>query len=278
MLCVMQLYTKSLKKEGIMKKENKCNLVWNSIFIICSILLAVMLIVFGFTFGTLFFAVFCIALVIIRITNKIYVQQKHNTIIVVVRNTVNVVFLLFIASFLLVEFLIISEFYAKEDPEVHVDYVVILGAGLEGDKVSKILEKRLLKGTDYLIKNEKSKVIVSGGQGEDEDISEAEAMGRYLIEKGIDEDRIYYEDKSTSTVENLLYSKQILSDNSNIINPQILIVTSDYHMFRAKMISKKLNLQSYGMVSESELSVKINYLIREYFVLVKDWLLLGFKL
>lgn len=261
-----------------MKKGNRINVGWISILSICLTLLNFMLIVFGFTFGTIFFLGLCITLIILTIINKVYLKQRNNKIIVSMRNIANIVFLAFIVSFLLVEFLIVSEAYRKEDTEVYVDYVVILGAGLDGDKVSKRLEKRLLKGTDYLKENENSKVIVSGGQGEDEDISEAEAMGRYLVSKGIDEDRIYYEDKSTSTVENLLYSKEILNNDLNANNPLILIVTSDYHMFRAKMVSRKLKLQSYGIASESELSVKMNYLIREYFAVVKDWLVLELKL
>lgn len=258
--------------------EKKSNLIWNIFFITGSILLIILLISFGFTFGTLFCAVLFIMLVIIISINRLYIKHKKNKMIRSIRNIINITFLLFITSFLFVEILIIREFYFKENTDVYAEYVVILGAGLEGDKVSKRLEKRLLKGVDYLIKNEQSKVIVSGGQGDDEDISEAEAMGRYLIENGIEQHRIYYEDKSTSTVENLLYSKQILINDFNVKQPKILIVTSDYHMFRAKMISRKLQIQNYGITSQDELSVKINYLVREYFAVVKDYLLLGLEL
>lgn len=259
-----------------MKEILDRNTIWRIVLLICITLLIVSLIVFGLTFGTIFLILLTIGIVFLFFINRLSIIYERNKFIKTFRTISNISFIIFIISFLLVQFFIFQEINSNIDNQDKVDYVVILGAGLNGDKVSKRLEGRLLKAIEYLKENPSIEVIVSGGQGADEDISEAKAMGRYLIDKGISKDRILYEDQSTSTVENLKYSKEIIIKHMNNKLPKILIVTSDYHMFRAKMISKKLNMESSGIVSKGQLTVKINYLIREYFALVKDWLILTF--
>lgn len=121
--------------------------------------------------------------------------------------------------------LIASEFNSTISDSSDIKYAVILGAGLNGDQISERLKIRLDTALLYLKENH-IPIIVSGGQGEDELISEAEAMKRYLIDNGIESDRILLEDKSTSTYENLLFSKNTMK----LENPKIALVTSDYHM------------------------------------------------
>lgn len=269
--------------------RKRINLVWNILLLICLVVLVILIITFGFTFGTLFFLSFFVFLVTIRLVNILSMQRRNSKAITLVKNIINLGFIIFIISFFVIEALIISESISKQDHIVEADYVIILGAGLEGDQLSKRLEKRLIKGLEYLKNNENSKVIVSGGQGEDEYISEAEAMGRYLLENGIEKDRISSEDRSTSTLENLLFSRRIIASsidtsstdasntdtpNPQITDPKILIVTSDYHMYRAIMIAEQLGMNCQGFASDSELAVKANYLIREYFALLKDMIIL----
>ncbi len=154
------------------------------------------------------------------------------------------------------------------EPE-NIDYVIILGAGLKGDKPSKSLETRLHAGTDFLKKNKEIPVIVSGGQGPGETITEAEAMARYLKKHGISENRIYEENQSTSTYENLLYSKQLMAEIGEI-DPTVLIITNDFHIARTKIIAKELELNSYYLSAESPGFVKINYLITRVFCFCKN--------
>jgi uncharacterized SAM-binding protein YcdF (DUF218 family) len=172
----------------------------------------------------------------------------------------------FLLSFTAVQILLLTEMN-NEAPE-NIDYAVILGAGLKGEEISKTLENRLEAGLNYLQANPDTHVIVSGGQGEGEDIPESTAMARYLVFNGISAERITEEDQSRTTFENLQNSKQIL-EKKGAADSTILIITSDYHVFRAKQTGKKLGLDCSGIGGESDFFIKINYMIREYFGVLK---------
>ena len=107
------------------------------------------------------------------------------------------------------------------------------------------MRERLDAALIYLEENPDSQCIVSGGMGEGEKISEAECMYRYLIKKGIHSSRIIKEDKSTSTRENLRFSKKIIEERG--LSKNIAIATSDYHQYRASKIAKTLGF-SVGAV------------------------------
>lgn len=124
--------------------------------------------------------------------------------------------------------------------------LVVLGCKVYGEHASRSLRERLDAALIYLEKNPNSQCIVSGGMGEGEKISEAECMYRYLIRKGITSSRIIKEDKSTSTRENLRFSKRIMEEKG--MSKNIAIATSEYHQYRASQIAKSLGL-SVGAVS-----------------------------
>lgn len=241
----------------------------NILGVICIVILQ--FIIFGITFGTLFFTG-----VIGIIGGLIYIIRlsKHldSKSVKILRDIYIVGFICFLISFIVIETIVFINM-SDEIINKEIDYVVILGAGLNGDRVSKRLEGRLEKAFEYIKHNNKIKVLVSGGQGKDELISEAAAMENYLVEKGIDKERIILEDKSTSTIENIKYSKALLKEKKEI-NKTILLVTSDYHIFRAKMIAKEFGMHSIGVSSKSPLFVRINYMIREYLTVIKDWIYL----
>jgi uncharacterized SAM-binding protein YcdF (DUF218 family) len=173
----------------------------------------------------------------------------------------------FILSFIIVELLLITN---TSEQSIRTDYVIVLGAGVRGEHVSETLGKRLNKAAQYIDRYPGVKVIVSGGQGPGEDITEAEAMKRYLISAGIKQDDIIKEDKSTSTMENFRYSKKIISDTLKEKPVSITIVTSDYHMLRAKMLAKRNGLRAYGLSCGTPLSIRVNEYAREYFALFKS--------
>lgn len=127
----------------------------------------------------------------------------------------------------------------RGDGDLPKDYLVVLGAAVRGTEPTLSLEHRLQKADDYLSKNPLSKVIVSGGRGDGEDISEAECMKRYLVSHGIDPDRIIKEEKSTSTMENLSFSKKIIEDEGGDIS-SVAILSSPYHLYRAKYMARSL--------------------------------------
>jgi uncharacterized SAM-binding protein YcdF (DUF218 family) len=174
-----------------------------------------------------------------------------------------------IASFIIIESIII--FNVKCEKNAKVDYLMILGAGLRGKEISLTLQERMEKGVEYLRSNPEALVIVSGGQGPDEEISEAEAMKKYLVDHDIKEARIIIEDRSTSTMENFKNTKEIvLKDNNESI--KILVVTNDFHMFRAKLLANRNGFIAYGLPSKTPWSILPNCYIREYFAVIKSLL------
>lgn len=144
------------------------------------------------------------------------------------------------------------------------DFVIIHGAGLlDSDKVSKLLQDRLDKAIEVYRKDPTPpKLIPSGGKGSDESISEAEAMTRYLVSKGIPESDIIMEDASTTTYENLKFSKKILDRYEG--RKYTALVTSNYHVYRALRYCRKVGLKCTGIGSHVAFYYWPSAMIREY--------------
>ncbi|MCX7711017.1 MAG: YdcF family protein [Clostridia bacterium] len=172
-----------------------------------------------------------------------------------------------IVSFVIVESFIIHSAVTEE--KIKADFLIILGAALVGDQPTLDLKKRLDKGIEYLQQYPDTKVIVSGGQGQDEQMSEAEAMKRYLIKKGINSQNIILEDRSSNTLENIQFSRDILNKLESSQNSKVMIVSNDFHIFRAKLLAKRLNLNAYGLPAETPLYIIPNHYVREFFAVVK---------
>ena len=176
--------------------------------------------------------------------------------------------LIFIVSFVSVQGLIINE--KNQNYDVQVDYVIVLGARLYGDIPSPTLKFRLNSALDYLEDYSDPKVIVTGGQGSGESITEALAMKTYLENKGVNSHQIILEDKSTSTFENLNNSIDKINELTSNKDIKILIVSSDYHLFRAKMIARQFDLTIYTKGAKVPPSVLYKAYIREYFAVIKS--------
>ena len=125
--------------------------------------------------------------------------------------------------------------------------VIVLGAALRGDQPSLSLRTRLEAAYVYLRAHPQAKCIVSGGQGENEICTEASVMKRYLVDRGIDPARIYEEDRSTSTEENLRFSQVLIEEQG--LNPTVAIVTQEFHQFRAQEFAKREGLAVSGAVT-----------------------------
>lgn len=179
--------------------------------------------------------------------------------------SISIILFLGIGCFVVVESFIISRMLKHGRP--NLDYIIVLGAQVRGKTPSKILTTRLNTAYEYLIKNENTLVIVSGGQGEGENISEAQAMNDYLFAKGIASNRIMMEDKSVNTQENLEFSFSLIKEN----NAGIGIVTSDFHVYRAMEIAKKLGCDCIdGLAAPVDWGIKIHYMVREFFAVIKE--------
>ncbi len=173
-----------------------------------------------------------------------------------------------ITAFVLIEGFIIYK--GNQQPEPGADYVIVLGAQVRGTALSRALKNRLDTAYEYLKDNESTMIIVSGGQGSGEEISEAEAMEQYFISKGIKPERIIKEDQSTSTYENLLFSKELMKEG----NYTTVIVTNRFHIFRAAGIAEKLGIKDVkGLGAPNDDILTLSYYVREFLAVVKDKLL-----
>ncbi|MBE6851327.1 MAG: YdcF family protein [Ruminococcus sp.] len=140
--------------------------------------------------------------------------------------------------------------------------VVVLGCQVKNGGPSLMLKRRLDAAYAYLTEHPDVPVIVCGGQGPDEAISEAQCMFEYLTGKGIAADRIYQENTSTSTYENLRNAKEILQDES--LGSQITIVTDGFHQLRTSMIADDLNLKTSHVSAYTSWYLLPTYWVREW--------------
>lgn len=139
--------------------------------------------------------------------------------------------------------------------------VIVLGCQIRGDRPSKILANRLDAAYEYLAEHGDVTVIVSGGQGPDETVSESYVMANYLISKGLSGDRIILEEKSTNTCTNLEYSGIIIENKG--LSKNVLIATDGYHQLRAHTYAEKAGLNPYSLPSESYRDLLPEYWVRE---------------
>lgn len=172
-----------------------------------------------------------------------------------------------ICIFLVILSLIISKMNVK--PVKNLDYIIVLGAQVKESGPSVVLRYRLDRAVSYLKENDNTLVIVSGGKGINEPATEASVMKEYLVNNGINENRIIIEDKSNTTKENLINSKKITRDNKSIG-----IVTNNFHMYRALLIGKKYKVIAVGIPSKSTSYYLPNNLLREVFAYIK-FIILG---
>lgn len=177
----------------------------------------------------------------------------------------SILMIIFVVSFVVIEILVTVNM--RLTPYEQCDYVIVLGCRVKGTEVSKSLRSRLDAALDYIGDNRETCIIVSGGKGNGEDISEAEAMKRYLVEHGISEDRIIMEDKSIDTSQNIQFSAEYIGD----LQAKIGVVSNDFHLFRAKQLVKAEGFSNVcGISAPTDEVLFLNYLVREYFGVLKD--------
>ena len=142
----------------------------------------------------------------------------------------------------------------------NADYIVVLGAGIIGDKVTPLLAARIEKGIELLRYNPNAVLIMSGGQGPGEDIPESKAMAAYAASQGVDTEKIIMEQKSVSTQENLRFSRELMDKQK----PEIIIVTTAYHVFRALILAKQQRIRCVGFGAKTKWYFTLNAFIREF--------------
>lgn len=143
-------------------------------------------------------------------------------------------------------------------------YMVVLGAKVRQDGPSVSLMDRIRATAAYMEENPQVIAIVSGGQGPDEPMTEAQCMYEQLVKLGIDPQRIWMEEKATSTWENLLFSLDLVEEKTGHRPEKIGLLSSEYHLFRAKMFARACGVEAVGIPARtSRLSQMVNHFMRE---------------
>ncbi|MBY6037258.1 YdcF family protein [Fictibacillus nanhaiensis] len=207
-----------------------------------------------FILGLFFFILFYKYQTVIRLMST----YKKTTIIF------TVLALLFVGA---LETLILTS--ANTDPKKvtgKIDTILVLGGGTKNNKPGAVLKERLDQALAYATKHPDVTFIVSGGLGFRKTTSEGIIMKNYLVDNGIEPNRIVIEEKATSTHENLLYAKEMIQPDANV-----LIVTSDFHLFRTKMIAKRVGIEAEGLGSPLRISSIPQAHVREYMAIIKSY-------
>lgn len=199
-------------------------------------------------------------------------NPSETRLTIVLMSTVTYFFILFI--FLFLAFTLYSLMYLWLPTKKDYDYIIIHGSGLmNGDQVTPLLMSRIDKAVLAYQQADKEnvKLIASGGQGHDESISEALAIKRALLDKGINEEDILLEDQSTTTYKNLLNSKNLTPEGS-----KYLFVTNNYHVLRTSIMARKLKMKGEGLGSHTAGYYLPSAFIREFVAILKQmkWFIL----
>ena len=158
---------------------------------------------------------------------------------------------------------------AKNTPDGS-ETVVVLGCRVYERGPGRLLVRRLEAAYEYLKENPDAKCIVSGGQGSDEPEAEAECMYKWLVAEGIDGKRIFKEDKSSSTLENLQFSKALAEREG--LNTDMAVVTSEFHCYRAFMIGRSLGISTACIPAKTPGWMLPSYYLRELYGVVYQWI------
>ena len=186
---------------------------------------------------TLFLAIGLLSYIVLSfVITRINLPSKIGTLLGILI-FISIYYLFSIFNFLMIPFI-----YQFNCPKLNKDFIIVLGSGLIGDKVPPLLASRINKAIKFYQKQAlvttPPKIIFSGGQGADEKISEALAMQRYAVEKGILIEDTILDDKSVNTLQNMKFPKKII-DSYNINKPKSIFVTNNFHLFRAALYAKK---------------------------------------
>ncbi|MGN7402893.1 YdcF family protein [Cytobacillus praedii] len=177
-----------------------------------------------------------------------------------------VYFFLHLTNFLTAYFL-----YQFNKPKYNQDFIIVLGSGLINDNVPPLLASRINKAIDFYGKQAAATfppiILFSGGQGQDENLPEAEAMQKYAVEKGIPSEHTLTETRSVNTLQNMLYSKQIM-DSIKGGKYNSIFTTNNFHLFRASLYAKIAGLKSQGIGSKTAFYYWPNAMIREYIAII----------
>lgn len=225
----------------------------------------------GYSFTALVLCVLAGILLFYEITRMLSV--RHPKGMKILRRVFTVCLVIGLVVVAVTEGIIIHASFGN--PEEPVDYVVILGAKVRVTGPSASLWDRIYAAADYLDAHPNVIAIASGGQGEDEPMTEALSIRDELVALGIDPERIWVEDKATSTWDNLHYSLDLIEEKTGTRPEKLGVLSSEYHLFRASLFAKECGVEFVGIPARtSRVSQMVNHFMREV-AGVWHYLLLG---
>lgn len=227
-------------------------------WILCGLLTALglffMFCLVGYRFGGMF--LLCLAALI----PVYHILENHRLLC----RLLTLLLTVFFTAMAITGAIIVSSARGTSDPQA--DYLIVLGAGVNGTEPSLSLWERITAAKEYLDAYPEAIAIVSGGQGSNEDITEAQCMYNELVELGADPQRIWMEPEATSTLENLRFSLDLIEERTGTRPHKAAIVSSEYHLHRAEMLAKELGLDAELVPAHTSYPIlRANYYLREIF-------------
>ncbi|MBQ8769130.1 MAG: YdcF family protein [Oscillospiraceae bacterium] len=219
---------------------------------------------FAAVHGHEFLGLICLALSALSVCYILIgmLKQQRRMVAKMLKTVLSTILCIGILIFAVTEAIVLRA--STGDPEKSCRYVIVLGARVQDTSPSISLSERIDAAYDYLTQNPEAIAVLSGGQGEDEGISEAQCMFTELTAMGIPEDRLWLEDKSTSTWENLNFSLAIIEEKTGTRPEQIGILSSEYHLYRAGLFAEDCGFEAVGIPARTQrFTIRLNYFLRE---------------
>ena len=198
----------------------------------------------------------------------------HGTVFDAITNSIAIIISYFVS--MLISTVISAAMAARSKPPFDRDYIAILGCAIRDDgSLTPLLRGRVdsavaFENEQFAKTGKHAKFVPSGGQGDDEIISESEAMKRYLLEQGVPEEQILMENKSVNTYQNLKFSREIIDSDSNGENLPA-VATTNYHVFRSYVLAKKVGLKNMrGISAKTKWYFFPNAFLREFVGLIVE--------
>lgn len=248
-----------------MTKEKKRFLITEAVLLLAAAFFAFALVGYS-TIGLVLLGVAAV-IALFRLFSTHFEEKTQKTL----KTVLTVCVCLGVAAIIAVEIPIVTAARGDKNPEA--PYLIVLGAGVNGEAPSLSLVNRLDAALEYLEEYPDSIAVVSGSQGAGEDITEAECMRRWLEEKGIEAERIIMEEQAGSTYENIAFSLEKIAENGGNVRGSVAIASSEYHLYRAKYIAAELGAEPYGVAGRTSYPVlMLNYFLREAAAVAVMWL------
>jgi uncharacterized SAM-binding protein YcdF (DUF218 family) len=159
---------------------------------------------------------------------------------------------------------------ARSEEDQPVDVVLVLGAGLRDGRPTPTLERRIDAASSYLLNHPNLVVVACGGVGPGQPVSEAEVIRDGLEARGVARQRVLLEDRSKTTNENVRFARALLSGHGAGSRPRAMIITSNFHLGRAKLLARRAGFDAFGLPASTPWYSLPNAAVRETLAIVKS--------